>query len=116
MDPLDPVDAQQVVIAYARMLERDVSEGRHPARVDSLPYAKPVIKSAIRTSAIALSSSGQLTAELRDTLRPPIPFSRNTSTASWSISSPTTVDRLNSWLPSLRWCLTRHGRQPGERW
>jgi hypothetical protein len=68
MDPLDPVDAQQVVIEYARMLERDVTEGRHPARLDSLPYAKPVIKSAIRTSAIALSTSGQLTAELRDYL------------------------------------------------
>jgi hypothetical protein len=68
MDPLDPVDAQQVVIEYARMLERDVTEGRHPARLDSLPYAKPVIKSAIRTSAIALSTSGQLTAELREYL------------------------------------------------
>jgi hypothetical protein len=68
MDPLDPVDAQQVVIEYAQMLERDVTDGRHPARLDSLPYAKPVIKSAIRTSAIALSTSGQLTAELREYL------------------------------------------------
>jgi len=68
MDPLDPLDAQQVVIEYARMLERDVSENRHPARVDSLPYAKPVIKSAICTSARNLAVSGQLTDELREYL------------------------------------------------
>jgi hypothetical protein len=68
MDPLDPLDAQQVVIEYARMLERDVSEDRHPARVDSLPYAKPVIKSAIRTSARHLAATGQLTDDLRDYL------------------------------------------------
>jgi hypothetical protein len=68
MDLLDPVDAQQVVIEYARVLERDVTEHRHPARVDSLPYAKPVIKSAIRTSAQYLAVSGQLTGELREYL------------------------------------------------
>ncbi len=66
MDPLDPLDAQQVVIEYARMLERDIDEQRHPGRVDSLPYAKPIIKSAIRTSARALATSGQLTPELRE--------------------------------------------------
>jgi hypothetical protein len=66
MDPLDPLDAQQVVIEYARVLERDVAENRHPARVDSLPHAKPVIQSAIRTSARYLAVSGQLTDELRD--------------------------------------------------
>ena len=68
MDPLDPVHAREVVIEYARMLERDVTEGRHPARGDSLPYAKAVIKAAIRTSALSLSTSGQLTAELRNYL------------------------------------------------
>ncbi len=68
MDPLDPLDAQQVVIEYARTLERDVTESRHPARLDSLPYAKPVIKSAICTSAKNLAVSGQLTDELRDYL------------------------------------------------
>jgi len=68
MDPLDPLDAQQMVIEYARMLERDVTENRHPARVDGLPYAKPVIKSAIRTSARALAATGQLTDELREYL------------------------------------------------
>ena len=39
MDPLDPLDAQQLVIEYARVLERDLTENRHPARADALPYA-----------------------------------------------------------------------------
>src|SRR5262249_1982996 len=51
---------------YARMLERDITENRHPAKVDSLPYAKPVIKTAIRTSVETLAASGQLTDELRE--------------------------------------------------
>jgi hypothetical protein len=69
MDPLDPLDAQQVVIEYARTLERDLNENRHPARVDSLPYAKPVIKTAIRTAVRQLALSGQLSDALRDYLR-----------------------------------------------
>jgi hypothetical protein len=68
MDPHDPLDAQQVVIEYARMLERDFEQQRHPARIDTLPYAKPVIKSAIRTSVKNLAASGQLTDELREYL------------------------------------------------
>lgn len=68
MDPLDPLDAQQIVVEYARMAERDVNEHRHPSRVDSLPYAKPVIKAAIRTSVKHLAASGQLTSELREYL------------------------------------------------
>lgn len=68
MDPEDPLDAQQVVIEYARMLERDIAESRHPARVDSLPYAKPIIKSAICTSVKTLADSGQLTSEMREYL------------------------------------------------
>jgi hypothetical protein len=68
MDPLDPLDAQQVVAEYLRMLERDVNEDRHPAKVDSLPYAKPVIKSAMCTSVRRLADSGELTDELREYL------------------------------------------------
>src|SRR5215813_11148979 len=68
MDPCDPLDAQQVVIEYARLLERDFEQQRHPARIDTLPYAKPVIKSAIQTSVKRLAASGQLTDELRDYL------------------------------------------------
>jgi len=65
MDPLDAGDAQQIVIEYARVLERDLEENRHPARVDSLPFAKPVIQAAIRTSVTHLAVSGQLTEDLR---------------------------------------------------
>ncbi len=65
MDQLDPSVAQQVVVEYARLLERDLTENRHPAHVDSLPYAKPLIKSAICTSVRQLAASGQLTDELR---------------------------------------------------
>jgi hypothetical protein len=68
MDPLDLLDAQQVVIEYARMLERDVNENRHPGCVDALPYSKPTIKSAIQTSVRHLADSGQLTLEMRDYL------------------------------------------------
>ena len=68
MDPSDPLDAQQVVVEYARLLERDFDQQRHPARVDTLPYAKPVIKSAIRTSVKSLAATGQLTDELREYL------------------------------------------------
>ena len=66
MDPLDPLDAQQIVVEYARMLERDISESRHPARVDSLPFAKPILKTAIRTAVTRLATSGRLTDELRE--------------------------------------------------
>src|SRR5262249_49517136 len=59
-------DAQQVVIEYARLLERDINEARHPARSDSLPYAKPVIKAAISTSVKHLARTGQLTEEMRE--------------------------------------------------
>jgi hypothetical protein len=68
MDPLDPVVAHQIVIEYARNLERDVTEERLPARADSLPYAKPIIKTAISTSVRHLATTGQLTSELRDYL------------------------------------------------
>ena len=66
MDPADLLDAQQIVVEYARVLERDIDEQRHPARIDSLPFSKPVIQTAIRTSVTHLLFSGQLTADLRD--------------------------------------------------
>jgi hypothetical protein len=65
MDPHDPLDAQLIVIDYIRTLERDINEHRHPARVDSLPHAKPIIKDAIRTSARHLVIMGQMTDEMR---------------------------------------------------
>jgi hypothetical protein len=68
MDPLDPLDAQQIVAEYATLLVRDVTENRLPASVESLPYAKPIIKSAFATSTRTLSASGLLTDELREYL------------------------------------------------
>jgi hypothetical protein len=65
VNPDDPLDAQQIVTEYARILNRDLEHGRFPVPVDSLPFAKPLIKTAIRTSVIALASTGQLTEELR---------------------------------------------------
>lgn len=68
MNPTDPNDAQQIVIEYARVLERDLTEERHPARADSLPFAVADIKTAIRTSVTHLVTSGQLTNELLEYL------------------------------------------------
>jgi hypothetical protein len=68
MDPSEPLDAQQIFVEYARLLERDIAEQRHPARTESLPFAKPIIKTAIRTSVTHLAQSGQLTDELREYL------------------------------------------------
>jgi hypothetical protein len=64
----DPAQAQQVVVEYARVLERHIEEQRHPAPIDSLPYAKPVIKAAIRTAAQGLAATDQLTDDLREFL------------------------------------------------
>jgi hypothetical protein len=66
MNPYDPESAQQIVVEYARVLERDIAENRHPARIDSLPYAASVIKTAIHTSIAELARTGRLTQELRD--------------------------------------------------
>ena len=58
--------AQQVVVEYARTLERDLNENRLPARVDSLPFAKAAIRDAIETSVTHLSSTAALTADMRE--------------------------------------------------
>jgi hypothetical protein len=68
MEQLDPFIAQQIVVEYARLLERDLSESRHPARADTLPHAKPLIQSAIWTSVRCLVESGQLTDDMREYL------------------------------------------------
>ena len=69
VNPDDPLSAQQIVSEYARVLNRDLESGTFPIPLDSLPFAKPTIKTAIRTSFMALHSSGQLTEELCDFLR-----------------------------------------------
>ncbi|PWT83409.1 MAG: hypothetical protein C5B57_06850 [Blastocatellia bacterium] len=64
----DPVVAQQIVADYARRLARDLETDKWPAEADALPYPKQAIKSAIRTSVIALATTGQFTDELREFL------------------------------------------------
>jgi hypothetical protein len=68
MNPEDPMVAQQVVADYVRRLEGDNEAGQWPVVADVLPYPKPIIKDAIRTSFRALNSSGQLTDDLREFL------------------------------------------------
>jgi hypothetical protein len=69
VNPDDPLSAQQIVAEYARVLNRDLQESRFPVPVDSLPFAKPTIKTAIKTSVLALLSTGQLTEELSEFLQ-----------------------------------------------
>jgi hypothetical protein len=68
VNPEDPLDAKQIVTEYARVLNRDLERGIFPVAIDSLPFAKPIIKTAIETSLLALVSTGQLTEELREFL------------------------------------------------
>ena len=68
VNPEDPLSAQHIVAEYARVLDRDLQQGSFPAPVDSLPFAKPAIETAIKTSVLALASTGQLTDDLREFL------------------------------------------------
>jgi cell wall assembly regulator SMI1 len=68
MNPDDPVVAQQIVAEYARRLARDLETDKWPAEADALPYPKQAIKAAIRTSVVALATTGQFTDELREFL------------------------------------------------
>jgi hypothetical protein len=68
LNPEDPESAQRIVAEYAGVLERTFESGNWPATLDALPYPKQIIKAAIRTSCDALTSSGRLTADLREFL------------------------------------------------
>ncbi len=65
MNPEDPAMAQQVVAAYAVVLERCEEQERFPESISALPYARDTIRTAIRTSTRALIATGELTGELR---------------------------------------------------
>lgn len=68
MDPLDPAVAQTIVAEYAALLETHTQQDVYPASIETLPYPKEVIKTAIRTSVLSLTATDQLTGELRDFL------------------------------------------------
>lgn len=65
MDPTDPLVAQKIVTEYVTLLEKHAREDVYPAPLASLPYAKEILKASIRTSAAALTSSGQMTDDMR---------------------------------------------------
>jgi hypothetical protein len=69
VNPEDPESAQRIVAEYASVLERHLSNGDLPATLESLPYPKQTIKSAIRTSVETIASAGLMTDELREFLR-----------------------------------------------
>ena len=69
VNPEDPESAQRIVAEYARVLEGHLSNGELPATLESLPYPKQTIKSAIRTSVETIASAGLLTDELREFLK-----------------------------------------------
>src|SRR5215467_4259198 len=68
MDPLLPQDAQRIVAAYLAVVERHTEADVYPCPVDDLPHPKETIRTAFRTSVVALASAGQLTSELREYL------------------------------------------------
>jgi hypothetical protein len=65
---IDPGVAQQIVADYARLLEKHSQADRWPIETDVLPYPKQTIKSAIQASVVALTSTGQMTGEMREFL------------------------------------------------
>lgn len=69
MNPEDPESAQRIVSEYATVLEKHLSAGDLPATVESLPYPKQTIKSAIRTSVETIVSAGLMTDDLREFLK-----------------------------------------------
>jgi hypothetical protein len=69
MNAEDPSVAQQIVAAYAGVLERCVEAGELPAATSALPYGRDLIKIAIRTSVAVLQSDGKLTPDLREFLQ-----------------------------------------------
>lgn len=68
MDTSDPRVAQQIVGAYTALLEQHADRNVHPESLATLPYPKAVIKASVRTSVLALATTGALTGEMRDFL------------------------------------------------
>ena len=68
MNPEDPESAQRIVAEYADVLERESASDVYPSSVQTLPYPKPTIKTAIETCVRVLAANGALTTELADYL------------------------------------------------
>src|SRR5215510_5687540 len=69
MDPDIPIEAQDIVRAYMTVLEHQYRTNESfPMPLSTLPYPKPIIRRAMQTMVVSLSSTGELTSELRDGL------------------------------------------------
>jgi len=68
MHPSDPNDARQIVGAYVARLEHDLTINRYPMSRAALPYAKPIIRTALQTLTSDMVRTGMMTIELREML------------------------------------------------
>ena len=68
LDPTVPADAQRLVAAYLTVVEAQASANIYPGSLRDLPHSKESIRTAFKTSTMALVNSGQMTADLRDYL------------------------------------------------
>jgi hypothetical protein len=65
MEPTTPLDAQRIVAAYLKVVDRHAETDVYPCSIDDLPESKENIRAAFRTCIDALAATGQLTAEMR---------------------------------------------------
>jgi hypothetical protein len=68
VDPNTPHDAQSIVAAYLKMVEAHAAADVYPGSLRDLPHPKETIRSAFKISTMALVTTGQLTADLREYL------------------------------------------------
>jgi hypothetical protein len=68
MDPRVPQEAQRIVAAYLTLVDEHASADVYPCASADLPHSKETIREAFRTSVTALSSTGQLTSDMREYL------------------------------------------------
>jgi hypothetical protein len=68
LDPTVPADAQRVVAAYLSFVEAQAAANIYPGSLRDLPHSRENIRTAFKTSTMALVDSGQMTADLRDYL------------------------------------------------
>jgi hypothetical protein len=68
MDLVTPQEAQRIVAAYLTVVDAHAATHVYPSSLTELPQSKELIRTAFRTCVKALSSTGQLTGDLRDYL------------------------------------------------
>ena len=68
MDPQNAGDAQLIVASYLQALEEHAESNVYPSSVRDLPSPKEAIRTAFKTSTVALVVMGELTSDLRDYL------------------------------------------------